>query len=345
MARSLHWEVICVLDKKPTGQGRLMMEAHPEVQFVWAEDPFLYAKHGGRFDPETVNSFRVANFEDAIETALAEHQPDLFLINTLEASLALRNVQQRSDTLGMNRVLFYTHHENFVVPEEKRSKVFSPQYNQTLLEQASIPGIEIATQSQFNIQRMHQLGISFAHEPMVLPMPLPDVELLEPPFHSTEGVLFIGRHEPRKNPKLFARMVAQAGLPAKVLTNSRGEKKFEKTLTDAGITDFEIQHTLTGKAKADFIKSARIAFHPANLESYGFSAMETLAAGLPTLLIQEYDWWQAFEDLGVSVCPKEEVPEKLIQLYESPQLANEFEWLNSENRTRKQWAVLPYGDL
>jgi glycosyltransferase involved in cell wall biosynthesis len=340
MATEIDWDVVCVLDKKPIGQGRHMMEAHANVQFVWPETPQSYAKHGTRFDPETVNQFKVANFIESLSKAVQTQKPDLVLINTLEASLAQQQLMQAGVMENPVRTIFYTHHENFVVPDGKRSKVFSIAYNETLLKQANTPGIEIATQSQFNVERMNQIGFPFAHDPLVLPMPLPDLQLLAPFHGAKDGVLFIGRHEPRKNPKLFAKSVAEAGLSVKVLTNKRGVAKFEKTLTDAGVTNFDIQCELTGQAKADFIHSARIAFHPAGLESYGFSAMETLAAGLPTLLIEEFEWWRAFEQQGVLTSPRKDVVAKLQSTYGTAQTTDSQRWLQAERETKSKWADL-----
>lgn len=340
MAGELGWSVVCVLDKKPIGQGRHMMEAHQDVEYIWPDIPQSYRDHGSRFDPETVNLFKVANFAAAIEIAMSKYVPNLVLINTLEASLAQRHVVATRASGTNVRTIFYTHHENFVVPEAKRSKVFAASYNQALFDQANTPGIEIATQSEFNIQRMHQVGFPFEHSPFVLPMPLPDLELLEPYKGQQEGVLFIGRHEPRKNPKLFAKAVAEAGLPAKVLTNKRGIAKFEKTFAEAAVSQFEIACELTGQAKAEFIKSARVAFHPASLESYGFSAMETLAAGLPTLLIEEFDWWRAFEHKGIVVTPRKDMVAKLQSIYHANNLTTTNSWHKIESQTKFRWAAL-----
>ncbi|MEP1206148.1 MAG: hypothetical protein ABJM29_16335 [Rhizobiaceae bacterium] len=339
MACELGWSVVCVLDKKPIGQGRHMMEAHTNVQYVWPEAPQSYRDHGSRFDPETVNQFKVTNFAEALANAHSGFTPNLVLINTLEASLAQQQLVQSSAIEHPDRTIFYTHHENFVVPDGERSKVFAASYNQTLLDQANTTGLEIATQSQFNVQRMTQIGFPFVHKPLVLPMPLPDLELLDPYVGPTDGVLFIGRHEPRKNPKLFAQAVAQTGLPAKVLTNKRGVAKFEKTFADAGITSFDIRYELTGQTKADFINSARIAFHPAQLESYGFSAMETLAAGLPTLLIEEFNWWRAFEHHGVHTTSSKRMVAKLQSLYHVKNLTNSNSWHEIESQTKSNWAA------
>lgn len=199
------------------------------------------------------------------------------------------------------------------------------------------PDITVATQSRHNLQRLQQLTLGAA--PIVLPMPIPDDELLTERFvQPKKGVLFIGRHEGRKASKTFADKVAKAGLPAKVLTNKRGERSFEKTLSAAGIADYEIASNLSGNAKADFIRSAKIAFHPSLSESYGFCAMETLAAGLPTLCIEEREWWRNFEDDGVFVCPSRQAKDKLLELYQLNG-TNSGDWTGREQATKAAWST------
>lgn len=336
MSTQLGWDVTCVLDKKPVGQGRHMMEAIPSVQYVWPHAPISYRQHNyrGRYAREIINPTKVTNFEDSILLALNQCQPDLIVINTPEAAPAILRTQQ----LHGIRTLFYSHHENFVVPPEKASKVFDPSYNEFLYCLSGSPNLELATQSEFNIQRMNHL--KFGNPPLVLPMPLPDLRLLDPYHGQREGVLFIGRHEPRKNPKLFANVVAQAGLPEKVLTNKRGVAKFQKAFTKASISEIDIRYELTGKTKSDFIKSAKAAFHPALLESYGFSAMETLAAGLPTLLLDNTDWWQAFKHLGVHTTPKSDAAANLKNLYSHSKASSSVNWTSIEAETQNAWASL-----
>lgn len=205
-----------------------------------------------------------------------------------------------------------------------------------LVDIVGTAGIQTATQSHYNVDRMAHLSLSAP--PIVLPMPIPDPELLEPYDGLREGVLFIGRHEPRKQPAVFARKIAQAGLPAKVLTNRKGEGKFRKTFKKHRVTDFEIRSQITGQDKADFIKSARMAFHPAKLESYGFSAMETLAAGLPTLLVAEYEWWRSFADDGVQITPVRHAVDHLLRLYDKEPEQSCSNWAQQERDTFRIWA-------
>ncbi len=333
MANASNWDVTVVLDKKPFGQSRELMEASTNAKFVWPATVRSYAEHtkATQFKGEQINQAKVANFKDALGMALAQREPDHILINTPDAF-------QSVEELGLQdrfRTTFYTLHENLVVPPGEASDVFAQEYNEFLYRIPSVPNVRIATQSNFNVQRMNAL--KFWTSPIILQMPIPDAELLLPYTGPRSGVLFIGRHEPRKDPKLFVKTIAATGLPAKVLTNKRGIKKFQTLFAKHGVTDFEIKGQITGKEKTDFIKSAKVAFHPATSESYGFSAMETLAAGVPTLLIEEREWWRSFAKDGVHLTSAGDVPSELSKLYATAKPQNAQIWAAREQGTQIAW--------
>lgn len=309
------WRTTVILDMPPKKAAQWMATSNETVEFRWPENPVGYDHHNPSDEPrpkEIPNTFKQSNFVTSLRAALGATPPTHILINTPEAALAVMEL----DLPATIPTTFYTHHENLVINPVPKSSLFGPDYMQMLYNIVQSSHIQTATQSDFNVQRMAHLKLSASA--VVLPMPIPDPELLEPYEAPRQGVLFIGRHEPRKQPAVFAAKVAKAGLPAKVLTNTRGVSKFKKTFEKYGVTDFEIRNQITGHDKADFIRSARIAFHPAKLESYGFSAMETLAAGLPTLLVHEYDWWQAFIDDGVHITPIRDAHNALLELYRRP---------------------------
>lgn len=333
MANSSNWDVTVVLDKKPFGQSRELMEAHSSAQYVWPDEPLSYAGHSKatEFTGEMINVAKVANFITALKMARGQSDPDHILINTPDAVEAVLNLNLHKKY----PTTFYTHHENLVVPMADASKVFGASYNGFLYLIPQVPGITLATQCEYNLSRMGSL--SFATAPIVLPMPIPDDQLMQPYTGEREGVLFIGRHEPRKDPKLFVKTVAAAGLPAKVLTNKRGVKKFEGLFEAAGVSDFEIKAQIIGDEKTDFIKSAKVAFHPATSESYGFSAMETLAAGVPTLLIEERGWWQSFANDGVHLTSVENAAATLSELYAHAKPQSADRWQMRERETLQAW--------
>lgn len=335
MAGHFGWQVTVIMDRLPReDQGKDMKQAHPSARYVMPDKPTKYGGYNpdpSQYAKEVPNKIKTANFVTALQMSLNTSKPTHILINTPEAALAVIE-------LGLQNSIpttFYTHHENLVLPVVPKSSKFGPEYMQMLFDIVEIPNIQTATQSHYNVDRMKHLNMS--KPPLVLPMPIPDPELLKPYDGPHKGVLFIGRHEPRKQPKVFAAKVAKAGLPAKILTNERAADTFADTLRDHGITDYEIRSQITGQEKADFIKSAKIAFHPAKLESYGFSAMETLAAGLPTLLVHEYGWWQAFIDAGVHITPIRQAHLKLQQLYERSVSAAPTHGIEQEQQTFAEW--------
>ena len=337
MAQQLNWQVICVLDRKPSHLSKPLMDVVHGVEYIWSDDALSYAKPEGssQFDKENVSAEKIENFERSLHVARQQHEPDLILINTPEATGAAMAIGQ---SLPAGRVLFYTHHENAFYEGKKRSwDKFSPAYDAFLNTLIRLPGLTIATQSQHNLDQLlaKHPGITG----VVLPMPLPDPEVLSgSPTRPPEGVLFIGRHEQRKASSDFAKYVAKAGLPAKVLTNKKGAASFVNTLTKAGVTQFDIQYDLSGQAKADFIASAKIAFHPSWSESYGFCAMETLAAGLPTLCLDR-GWWQNFADAGVQISSTRQAAEKLKSLYASPPTPA-VDWWKREQQSVALWRSL-----
>lgn len=335
MADHFGWKVTVIMDRPPReDQGKDMKEAHPSAEYVWPDKPTKYTGYNpdpSQYAKDVPNKFKTSNFATALKLALNASKPTHILINTPEAALAVIE-------LGLQDFIpttFYTHHENLVIPVVPKSSKFGPEYMQMLFDIVGTPNIQTATQSQFNVERMGHLPL--LESAVVLAMPIPDPELLMSYNGARNGVLFIGRHEPRKQPAVFARKVGLAGLPAKVLTNAKGADKFRETFKKHGITDYKIEYEITGQDKADFIKSARIAFHPAKLESYGFSAMETLAAGLPTMLVQEYGWWWAFIDDGVHITPIRQAHLKLQQLYERPISAAPTYGKVQEQQTFEEW--------
>ncbi|MEP5731786.1 MAG: glycosyltransferase [Sulfitobacter sp.] len=334
MSEHFGWRVTVIMDKPPKEAALWMAHDSENVTIAWPENPLCYEDHNpsdSRWKKEIPNTFKIENFKTALHDALSANDPTHILINTPDAGRAVieLRLQEKYPTT------FYTHHENLVINPVPKSSIFGAEYMGMLVNIVGTAGIQTATQSHYNVERMAHMSLSAP--PIVLPMPIPDPELLEPYDGSREGVLFIGRHEPRKQPAVFARKVVQAELPAKVLTNKNGESKFRKTFEKHGVTDFEIRSQITGQEKADFIKSARIAFHPAKLESYGFSAMETLAAGLPTLLIHEYGWWQAFIDDGVHITPIRDAHNVLLELYECPLQAAPNYAAHREQQTFAIW--------
>ena len=126
--------------------------------------------------------------------------------------------------------------------------------------------------------------------------------------------MWIGRWEPRKNPEEFIRVIKETGLPAKVITNTNGAKKFEEALKAIG-AKYEIKIGVYGQEKVDFITSARVAYNPAIRESFGLAFYECMGQ-LPTVAIKGMSWLDNFSSQWYWCEEKKNIPKLILKLYE-----------------------------
>lgn len=202
----LGWNMTVIMDKEPKKAATWMAIADNTTRFIWPENPQSYKDHnpGPRLGKKEIpNKFKIANFTEALNKG----EPTHLLINTPDAGRAViqMGLHQQFPTT------FYTHHENLVINPVPKSSIFGSEYMGMLVNIVGTAGIQTATQSHYNVDRMAHLSLSVP--PIVLPMPIPDPELFEPYDGPCEGVLFIGRHEPRKQPAVASMPGAALRLP------------------------------------------------------------------------------------------------------------------------------------
>ena len=335
MCEDLGWRCDYILDKKPRDSALLDWANEQSAQIYYPDSPLGYSEHQSKFVfSDTLNFEKTINFRNGLMKAFERHSYDMVLINTPEAGPAAYVM----DLFRYIPVVFYTHNENVVFMNSKKSDVFNDAFDDITKSMMAWPNMRVGTQSDKNVKAInHALWYSeqtsgnqrqgetdmFASE---LPMRVPERGLLDDnlPWDQKQGMLFIGRHEPRKNPEAFVDAAKRTGIKPLVLTNKQGKEKFEADFAEAGITDYEIRAGIIGKEKVDFIKSARIAYHPSKLESYGFSAFETLHS-CPTFALEEFDWYSAFtyhngQRMENLVWPlrKDEIVHSLKHAYENP---------------------------
>jgi hypothetical protein len=179
------------------------------------------------------------------------------------------------------QVIAYTHLESQIFKDTKNP--FLHNTNVMMRQQLETSGIYVGTQSKFN-----QLETGGYH----LPIPITERGLLEEYHKPREGILFIGRWEEGKNPELFIDLIEQTKLPAKVMTSPNGVKKFEDRLKKIGIP-YDVRASIVGKEKVDFITSARVAFNPSTVESYGMAFYEQMSQ-MPTVCLDDMRWTKNF---------------------------------------------------
>jgi hypothetical protein len=129
-----------------------------------------------------------------------------------------------------------------------------------------------------------------------------------------EGVLFIGRWEEGKNPELYLDLIEQTKLPARVMTNANGAKKFEERFKKMGITDYKIGVSIIGQQKVDFITSCRVAFNPSSVESYGMAFYEEVSQ-MPTVCLDDMRWTKNFNSAYFYRTDKKHMAELVTALY------------------------------
>ena len=251
-----------------------------------------YSTHNAIFSfDDSINFEKAINFRDSMFMASKENIYDMVIVNSIDAVSGIY-------CLGLHRfipVVMYTHLAMMLGNTDVKNTAFSPEFFNYFVANSMLPGLTIGTQTTTN-QRMIRNSFN-GRESVVLPMPIPEVELLDKYAGDREGVLFIGRHEQGKNPDVYVNAVIQSGLKAKVITNSNGAKKFKAAFDSANYANYEIKIGIVGYDKVAFIKSARVYFNPSVLESFGFTMLEGLSQ-LPTLVLEGKRWHESFEELG-----------------------------------------------
>ena len=240
-----------------------------------------YTTHSGIFMyGDTFCYERMANFRNAIIKALEHNIYDTFVCNTYETV-------QVASTMGLEdciQMIAYTHLESQIFKDTKNPFLYNT--NVLMRQQLETDGIYVGTQSKFN-----QLNIS--DTAYHLPIPITEQALLEEHHKPREGVLFVGRWEEGKNPELYLELIEQTKLPAKVMTSANGAKKFEDRLKKIGVP-YDIRVGIIGQEKVDFMTSARVAFNPSIVESYGMAFYEQITQ-LPTFCLENQRWIKNFD--------------------------------------------------
>jgi hypothetical protein len=266
---------------------------------------------------------RMANFRTAIVEALEHNLYDAFICNTYETV-------QVASTMGLEdviQIIAYTHLESQIFKDTKNPFLYST--NEMMRRQLEMNGTIIGTQSIFNLLNVD--GTAFH-----LPIPITERGLLEEHHKPREGVLFVGRWEEGKNPELFLDLIEQTKLPAKVMTSANGAKKFEERLKKIGVP-YEIKVSIIGQEKVDFITSARIAFNPSTVESYGMAFYEQHIQ-LPTLVLENQRWANNFNKNCFYTCTKKDMASKAKELYDTFEKAERWYNLGSLQHAQLQEA-------
>jgi glycosyltransferase involved in cell wall biosynthesis len=320
MCGRIGWKVDILLDKAPNNHKFTELIESLGANTIWPLEPLRYNEHTATFAfSDTINFEKIINFRTSILEAFEENVYDMIVCNTQEAMTA-------AYAMTINKyipVVFYTHLHSMIFRESQGSDVFLDSYHNFYNKHMEFTDIIIGTQSQKNIDELTKFG---ATNCALLRMPMSERGLLEPYIGSHKGVLFIGRWEEGKNPEAYIRVMKECKLPCKVMTNSNGQKKFEKAFEEAGITDYEIRAGITGQEKVDFIKGSQVFFMPSLRENYPFAFLECLGH-IPCVVLDTQDWSDNFDEKYFHKVNIKDAGETITEIYCSVQSAEALDYV------------------
>ena len=299
-----------IISDKPTSNAEFKEYLESQgASFVYPSEVRPYSLHTKTFMFEDSYNFeKMSNFRDSMMKALNTNLYDIVICNTLESFPGIYALNIHKSI----QIIYYTHNESMMFLDDRTWKnEFTESFNELFNVLMRVKGITIGTQTLRNNNELRAQGITNSYE---LPIPMTEKTLLEEHNKPREGVLWIGRWEPRKNPEEFIRVIKETGLPAKVITNTNGAKKFEEALKAIG-AKYEIKIGVYGKEKVDFITSARVAYNPAIRESFGLAFYECMGQ-LPTVAIKGMSWLDNFSNQWYWCEEKKNIPKLILNLYE-----------------------------
>lgn len=309
MAQVLNWKVDIITDKEPRNKQMFNIFRKLGANIITPDNITLNKEHTDFFTfGDSYDLTTITNVKNALYKALQTNHYDCILHNSLEFILATHSLGLQTPTI------VYTHQPEtvFLSQSNLNPNTFINNYYEMYFCMCNIKNIIMGTQSQRNVNELTERG----YNAISLPLPLPEQALVEPYYGSTNGVLFIGRWEDRKNPKAFINLIRDTNLPAKVMTSPKGVDKFRRELDAIGAT-YDIRANIMHQEKVDFIRSSRVMFMPSNKESYGLAMLECMGH-CPVVVHEGYDWVNNFNNKYFFKSNKNNQAKIVLDLYNRP---------------------------
>ena len=285
-------DIVC--DGEP--EENFLAENEINVYYPDKQDRLAYSKHSNLFQfADSFNFEKSINFRTAIVKALTNHVYDLVICNDTESAFVCYQLELYKHM----RVTSYAH-ECQSINSELGAGVFKDCYY-NLIEQMMYFPITTLIQTKQNQAKLLPKLPYVNPNLYIQPYPLTDSNVVY--NLEKEGLLYIGRHEDRKNPGMYIKVLADikakygVELKAKVLTRSAHVKKFEADFAAIGHTNYEIKSDIVGDEKAKLIQSSKVAFMPYKNESFGIAVLEALRF-MPTVVLRNYDWHYNFQGMS-----------------------------------------------
>lgn len=332
MCDNLNWKVDLILDKQPRSDFADLIKSLG-ANIIIPENVVSYAKHNSLFAfSDSVNFERIINFRNSLVQAFSRNCYDLIVCNTQEA-MSAAYVFDYGDYIP---VMFYTHLHSMIFRDTQNfDDVFLSSYHTFYNKHMEFDKVIIGTQTTKNVKELEKYG---AVNCVLLTMPLSERDLLiDSDKQKKDGVLFIGRWEKNKGFEAFIKVIKESGLPAKVLTNESGKKKFEKRFKEEGIADYTIKAGVVGKEKVDFIKSARVHFNPSLRENYPFAFFECLGH-MPCVVLDKQDWSDNFDSEYYTKTSLKKAAQTVKEIYQNKSKKGNIEYVRKlDSNTTAAW--------
>jgi glycosyltransferase involved in cell wall biosynthesis len=259
-------------------------------------DRLSYGKHSNLFQfADSFNFEKSINFRTAIVKALSNHTYDLVICNDTESAFVCYQMELYKHI----KIASYAH-ECATVNPSLNAGVFKDCYYDFIDKMMFWPEVTTLIQTEQNKSKLlekfdgHPLDLNT----IVQLYPLTDANSQN--IKDTDGLLYIGRHEDRKNPGEYIKVLKAikdkygVELKANVMTRTAHVKKFEADFAAIGHTNYEIVSDVVGNEKARIIQKSKVAFMPYKNESFGIAVLEALRF-MPTVVLDKYDWHYNFE--------------------------------------------------
>lgn len=275
-----------------------------------------YSAHSTLFQfSDGFNYEKCINYRNALTTALSNHIYDLIICNDLESTFVCHQMELHTKI----KVATYAH-ECYSINAELKENVFKKCYYDLVDKMMFWEDMTTLVQTERNLEKLISINPKYKNSNIfVQPYPLTDSDFVD--VDEKDGILFIGRHEDRKSPDQFIKVLADikrkygVELKAKVLTRTSHVKKFIEDFKSIGHTNYEIKADVVGEEKAKLIQSAKLAFMPYKNESFGIAVLEALRF-MPVVCLSEYNWHYNFADFSnFWTASKSEVSDKIWDLY------------------------------
>jgi len=253
-----------------------------------------YVKHCNLFEFEdSFNYEKCINFRTALTTALSNHVYDLIICNDTESAFVCYQMQLH------NNIAIATYaHECASINPELKSGVFKNCYYDLIDKMMFWPEMQTLIQTEQNQEKLTE-RFQTPTNTKVQYYPLTDSTDLQ--INTRDGLLFIGRHEERKNPAEFIKVLKgikekyDVELKANIMTRTSHVKKWKADFESIGHSNYEIVADVVGYEKERIIQSSKVAFMPYKNESFGIAVLEALR-WMPTVVISKFNWHYNFKN-------------------------------------------------